>query len=63
MIGWVASGGNAHYSGVSLALGYIAAELARAGTTGFEIEVIGHRRPTALQLEPVLDTTGSRMRG
>lgn len=62
VIGWITSGGYAHYSGVSLALGYIPAELAVAGTTGFEIEIIGHRRPAELQLEPVLDPSGSRMR-
>lgn len=62
VIGWITSGGYAHYSGVSLALGYIPAELAVAGTTGFEIEIIGHRRPATLQLEPILDPSGSRMR-
>jgi dimethylglycine dehydrogenase len=62
VIGWITSGGYAHYSGVSLALGYIPSELAVAGTTGFEIEIIGHCRPATLQLEPVLDPTGSRMR-
>ncbi len=62
VVGWITSGGYAHFSGVSLALGYIPDELAVAGTTGFEIEIIGHRRPAKLQLEPVLDPTGSRMR-
>jgi dimethylglycine dehydrogenase len=62
VIGWITSGGYAHYSGVSLALGYIPAKLAVAGTRGFEIEIIGHRRPAELQLEPVLDPSGSRMR-
>ncbi|MFA5775135.1 MAG: FAD-dependent oxidoreductase [Ilumatobacteraceae bacterium] len=62
VIGWITSGGYAHYSGVSLALGYIPTELATADTTGFEIEIIGHCRPAKLQLEPVLDPSGSRMR-
>ncbi len=62
VVGWITSGGYAHYSGVSLALGYIPADLAVADTTGFEIEIIGHRRPAKLQLEPVLDPSGSRMR-
>lgn len=62
VVGWITSGGYAHYSGVSLALGYIPAELAVDGTTGFEIEIIGHRRPAKLQLDPVLDPSGSRMR-
>ena len=54
VVGWITSGGYAHYSGVSLALGYIPAELATDGT-GFEIEIIGRRRPATLQDEPVLD--------
>ena len=62
VVGWITSGGYAHYSGVSLALGYIPAELAKPGTTGFEIEIIGKMQPASLQLEPVLDPSGSRMR-
>ena len=62
VVGWITSGGYAHYSGVSLALGYIPAALAVEGTTGFEIEIIGNMRPAHLQLEPVLDPSGSRMR-
>ncbi|KRO53648.1 MAG: glycine cleavage system protein T, partial [Acidimicrobiia bacterium BACL6 MAG-120910-bin40] len=45
VVGWITSGGYAHYSGVSLALGYIPAALAAEGTTGFEIEIIGNMRP------------------
>ena len=62
VVGWITSGGYAHYSGVSLAMGYIPTELAAEGTTGFEIEIIGKLRPATLQLEPVLDPSGSRMR-
>ncbi|MGZ4702146.1 MAG: glycine cleavage T C-terminal barrel domain-containing protein, partial [Ilumatobacteraceae bacterium] len=62
VVGWITSGGYAHYSGVSLAWGYIPTELAMPGTTGFEIEIIGNRRPACLQLEPVLDPAGTRMR-
>ena len=50
-----------HYSGVSLALGYIPVELASAAS-GFEIEIIGRRRPARLQHQPVLDPEGLRMR-
>ena len=49
-------------AGVSLAWGYIPTELAQDGTTGFEIEIIGKRRPARLQLEPILDPAGTRMR-
>jgi dimethylglycine dehydrogenase len=62
VVGWITSGGYAHYSGVSLAWGYIPSELAVSGTTGFEIEIIGNRRPARPQMEPVLDPAGSRMR-
>jgi dimethylglycine dehydrogenase len=62
VVGWITSGGYAHYCGVSLAWGYVPTELAEHGTTGFEIEIIGKRRPARLQPEPVLDPTGSRMR-
>ena len=62
VVGWVTSGGYAHYSAASLAMGYVPTALAREGTTGFEIEIIGKRRPAHLQLEPILDPSGSRMR-
>jgi dimethylglycine dehydrogenase len=66
VVGWVTSGAYAHYSGVSLALGYVPAALAspEAATagTGLEIEIIGHRRPARLLGEPVLDPSGRRMR-
>ncbi len=61
VVGWITSGGYAHYSGVSLALGYVPTELA-AADSGFEIEIIGRRRPAHLRHEPVLDPSGSRMR-
>jgi dimethylglycine dehydrogenase len=63
VVGWVTSGAYAHYSGKSLALGYVPAELAAAGTEGFEVEIIGRRRPAHLLTEPVLDPAGQRMRG
>jgi vanillate/3-O-methylgallate O-demethylase len=62
VVGWITSGGYAHYSGTSLAWGYIPTDLAQPATTGFEIEIIGNRRPARLQLEPVLDPAGTRMR-
>jgi dimethylglycine dehydrogenase len=62
VVGWITSGGYAHYSGTSLAWGYIPTDLAQPATTDFEIEIIGNRRPARLQLEPVLDPAGTRMR-
>ncbi len=62
VVGWVTSGAYSHYTGRSLALGYIRAEFADPTTTGFEIEIIGHRRPARLLDEAVLDPSGTRMR-
>jgi dimethylglycine dehydrogenase len=64
VVGWVTSGAYAHYSRRSLALGYVPAGLARPGGApdGFEVEIIGHRRPARLLTEPVLDPAGLRMR-
>ncbi|MEK7414596.1 MAG: aminomethyltransferase family protein, partial [Planctomycetota bacterium] len=65
VVGWITSGGYAHYSAVSLAMGYIPTELAvptDAAGGRFEIEIIGRRRPAKLQHDPVLDPQGLRMR-
>ncbi|MBA2632524.1 MAG: GcvT family protein [Chloroflexi bacterium] len=63
VVGWVTSGGYAHYSNVSLALGYVPTHLTAPASNGhFEIEIIGRRRPARLQLTPVFDPEGRRMR-
>ena len=62
VVGWITSGGYGHYVDKSIALGYIPAALAAQGTSGFEIEIIGERRPAHLRHEPLLDPTGTRMR-
>ncbi|MCU1365105.1 MAG: glycine cleavage system protein, partial [Ilumatobacteraceae bacterium] len=62
VVGWITSGGYAHYSKASIAMGYIPTELATADAGDFEIEIIGRRRPARLQMEPILDPSGSRMR-
>ena len=49
----------------SIALGYVPTELATPdgpGGKGFEIEIIGRRRPARLQPEPLFDPSGGRMR-
>jgi dimethylglycine dehydrogenase len=63
----VTSGAYAHHSGVSLAFGYVPAELAASGAAGeqwglFEVEIIGHRRPARVLTEPVRDPAGTLMR-
>ena len=62
VVGWVTSGGFAHYSKASIALGYIPTHLATTDAGEFEIEIIGRRRPARLQMEPIFDPSGSRMR-
>ncbi len=63
VVGWVTSGGYAHASAASVALGYIPAELARsAGAGTFEIEVVGNRRPATRVETCLFDPAGTRMR-
>jgi dimethylglycine dehydrogenase len=60
-VGWVTSGAYGHRIGRSLALGYVPAELAAAGT-GFEIEIIGERLKAVPQKAAPFDPSASRMR-
>ncbi len=62
VVGWVTSGGYAHHSGLSMALGYVPIQHAASGGP-WEIEVVGVRRPAELLAEPPFDPAGSRMRG
>ena len=65
VVGFVTSGGYGHHVRSSIALGYVPAELASPegpGGRGFEIEIIGRRRPARLQPEPLFDPQGVRMR-
>ena len=61
VVGWVTSGGYAHNSDVSVALGYVPAELERE-TDGWQIEILGDMRDATLQLEPIWDPAAERMR-
>ncbi|TWH01144.1 dimethylglycine dehydrogenase [Mesorhizobium sp. J18] len=63
VVGWVTSGGYAHYVGKSMAQGYVPAALAENESTGlFEIEILGKRRPARINIEPLFDPKGERMR-
>ncbi|MBA2488162.1 MAG: GcvT family protein [Chloroflexi bacterium] len=63
VVGWVTSGGYAHHSKVSVALGYVPTPLSSPEANGrFEIEIIGRRRPARLQVGPIFDPEGTRMR-
>src|SRR5258708_3447201 len=61
VVGWVTSGGYGHSVGKSLALGYVNRDVA-AHTEGFEVELIGERRPALRLAEPAFDPKGLRMR-
>ncbi len=64
VVGWVTSGGYAHFVGKSLAQGYVPAALANDESDGlFEIEILGHRRPARINVEPLFDPKGEKMRG
>ena len=62
VVGWVTSGGYAHFVERSLAQGYVPKELVANGGD-FEIEIIGERRRAAIEPEPLFDPEGARMRG
>ncbi len=60
VVGWVTSGGYAHYVDKSLAQGYIPKEL--VGDDEFEIEIIGEMRKARINHEPLFDPKGEKMR-
>ena len=61
VVGWVTSGGYAHHSETSVALGYVPAELSGAVGT-FEIEILGRQREAKLIDGCLWDQQGERMR-
>ncbi|HUO96175.1 MAG TPA: aminomethyltransferase family protein, partial [Steroidobacteraceae bacterium] len=61
VVGWVTSGGYGHSVGKSLALGYVDKAVA-AATGGFEVELIGERRPATRLAAAAFDPEGRRMR-
>ncbi|RWE56404.1 FAD-dependent oxidoreductase [Mesorhizobium sp.] len=63
VVGWVTSGGYAHYVQKSMAQGYVPAALAGEESAGlFEIEILGSRRPARINVEPPFDPSGEKMR-
>jgi dimethylglycine dehydrogenase len=60
--GWVTSGGYAHHSRKSVALGYVPKEIADE-SDGFEIELLGQRHAARMQQLPLFDANFERMRG
>ncbi|WP_404933177.1 FAD-dependent oxidoreductase [Nitratireductor sp. L15S-10] len=63
VVGWVTSGGYAHSVEKSMAQGYVPAALSDDETTGlFEIEILGRRCPARINVAPLFDCEGRRMR-
>ncbi|MER8795151.1 FAD-dependent oxidoreductase [Mesorhizobium sp. M0984] len=60
--GWVTSGGYAHHSKKSVAIGYVPKEIADEAD-GFEIELLGKRHAARMQPIPLFDANFERMRG
>ncbi len=60
--GWVTSGGFAHGSGVSMAMGYVPRKIADQ-TSGWEIEILNERCSCKLQPKPLFDPEAKIMRG
>ena len=63
VVGFVTSGGYAHWSGKSIALGFVPVEQMEDGGAEFTVEILGERRAATLLREPILDPRGERMRG
>ncbi len=62
VIGWVTSGGYAHHSGASVAMGYVPEAVAEY-VDGFEIEILGEQRSARRLSECLFDPNSERMRG
>jgi dimethylglycine dehydrogenase len=62
VVGWVTSGGFAHGSSASVAMGYVPREVADEAD-GFEIELLGHKHAARLQPLPLFDPGRERLRG
>jgi dimethylglycine dehydrogenase len=59
--GWVTSGGFAHGSGVSVAMGYVPKEIAGI-RDGWSIEILGRRCPAHIQERALFDPDGNCLR-
>ena len=61
VVGWVTSGGYAHHSDVSVAMGYVPAEHAET-IDGWQIEILGVMRDATMSTKPIWDPNAERMR-
>jgi dimethylglycine dehydrogenase len=62
VVGFVTSGGYAHYVQKSVALGFLPVDMIREGAE-VEIEILGDLRKARLVTQPLFDAEGLRMRG
>ena len=62
VVGYVTSGGYAHYAEKSVAFGFVPVEMIADGME-FEIEILGELRKATLFTEPLFDPRAARMRG
>ncbi len=62
VVGFCTSGGFSHFTGKSVAMGFVPADRVQDGLK-VEIEILGERRPAVLVTEPLFDADGARMRG
>ena len=61
VVGWVTSGGFAHHSELSMAQGYVRADLADK-IDGWSVELLAKKLDAKLQPQPLFDANFSRMR-
>ena len=61
VVGFVTSGGYAHFSEKSVALGFLPTEMVKDGAR-FDIEILGEMRPATMYSEPLFDPQAKRMR-
>jgi dimethylglycine dehydrogenase len=61
-VGYVTSGGYAHWVKKSMAMGYVPTALAKHGTR-LEVELLGEFYPASVTATPLYDPNGGKMRG
>jgi len=62
VVGFCTSGGYSHFTGLSVAQGFLPADKVQDGLA-VEIEILGVRRTARVHLAPLFDADGARMRG
>ncbi|MEM1352125.1 MAG: FAD-dependent oxidoreductase [Pseudomonadota bacterium] len=62
VVGFCTSGGYAHHSQKSIAMGFLPSDRIDSAET-VDIEILGQKRPARVLREPVFDPDGTRMRG